>query len=146
MSAKSCALAFMRQCYAFLKNMVPFAGTRISQSWMRQQTSFLRRFANPTNLNGKSGWIFVNDPDNVQYISVANAKNYTTRYLPVRSCSCVCCLKEEMCVQDIYKFATNGKGILGSQGEYNRKHRAMCQPTFHCAPVLKRFATVLVDK
>ena len=92
MSAKFCALAFTRRCCAFSKHTVPFAGARVCQSWIRHQTCACR-FANPTNLNGKSGWIFVNDPDNVQYISVANAKNYTTRYLPVRSCSDVNYLK-----------------------------------------------------
>lgn len=85
------------------------------------------RFANPTNLNGKSGWLFINIPDDIQYICSVNNRNYTARYLP-----------------DIYRFITDGKGILCSQGEYNRKHRAMCQPTFHNRPLLKGFSEKVV--
>lgn len=43
----------------------------------------MRRFANPANLNGASGWLFVNDPDDIEYVCTANVKNYTLRYLPV---------------------------------------------------------------
>eukprot|EP00210_Caulerpa_lentillifera_P007260 g6946.t1 len=87
------------------------------------------RFANPTNLNGKSGWLFVNIPNDIQHICSVNNRNYTARYLP-----------------DIYRFITEGKGILCSQGEYNRKHRAMCQPTFHSKPLLKKFSEKVVRK
>lgn len=56
------------------------------------------RFANPTALNAASGWLFVNDPENVQYLCATNVRNYGRRYLP-----------------DIYKWVTHEKGILGSQ-------------------------------
>lgn len=56
------------------------------------------RFANPSALNAAAGWLFVNSPDNVQYLCSTNVRNYGRRYLP-----------------DIYKWVTNDKGILGSQ-------------------------------
>ena len=58
----------------------------------------LCRFANPTALNAASGWLFVNNPENVQYLCATNVRNYGRRYLP-----------------DIYKWITHEKGILGSQ-------------------------------
>ena len=27
---------------------------------------------------------------------------------------------------DIYSWVTHGKGLLGSQGDYNRRHRKLC--------------------
>lgn len=42
------------------------------------------RFANPVNLNAAAGWVFVNDPEDIQHICSANTKNYAERYLPVR--------------------------------------------------------------
>ena len=38
------------------------------------------RFENPINLNGASGWTFINSPELVQH--VANSPNYSERYLP----------------------------------------------------------------
>ena len=64
----------------------------------------LCRFANPTALNAASGWLFVNDPENVQYLCATNVRNYGRRYLP-----------------DIYKWVTHEKGILGSQAR-------VCEP------------------
>ncbi|GMH33024.1 hypothetical protein BSKO_00858 [Bryopsis sp. KO-2023] len=87
------------------------------------------RFANPAKLNGAAGWLFVNDPDDIQYVCTANVKNYTMRYLP-----------------DIYKYVTHEKGILGSQGAYNKKHRQLCQPPFRSAKWLKQFAGVIVRR
>ena len=67
----------------------------------------LRRFANPTALNAASGWLFVNDPENVQYLCATNVRNYGRRYLP-----------------DIYKWVTHEKGILGSQARLDLPQNA----------------------
>jgi len=67
-------------------------------AWTRCRSSLPRRFANPTALNAAAGWLFVNDPENVQYLCSTNVRNYQRRYLP-----------------DIYKWVTHEKGILGSQ-------------------------------
>jgi len=48
--------------------------------------------------------------------------------------------------QDIYKFVTHEKGILGSQGEYNRRHRKLCQPPFRSPQLLQEFADVVVQR
>ena len=48
--------------------------------------------------------------------------------------------------QDIYKFVTHEKGILGSQGEYNRRHRKLCQPPFRSPQLLQEFASVVVHR
>lgn len=49
-------------------------------------------------------------------------------------------------LQDIYKFVTHEKGILGSQGEYNRRHRKLCQPPFRSPQLLQEFASVVVHR
>jgi hypothetical protein len=49
-------------------------------------------------------------------------------------------------LQDIYKFATHEKGILGSQGEYNKRHRRMCQPPFRNPNLLRDFSDIVVDR
>ena len=51
-----------------------------------------------------------------------------------------------MVAQDIYKFVTHEKGILGSQGEYNRRHRKLCQPPFRNPQLLQEFASVVVQR
>ena len=48
--------------------------------------------------------------------------------------------------QDIYKFVTHEKGILGSQDEYNRRHRKLCQPPFRSPQLLQEFASVVVHR
>eukprot|EP00803_Ostreobium_quekettii_P009904 evm.model.scf_51.15 EVM.evm.TU.scf_51.15 scf_51:142967-148763(-) len=87
------------------------------------------RFANPTDLNGASGWLFINILDDIQYVCTKNTKNYSMRYLP-----------------DIYYYVTNGKGILGSQGEYNTKHRQLCQMPFRAPRLLEKFSARVVDR
>lgn len=47
---------------------------------------------------------------------------------------------------DIYVFAVNGKGILGSQGEFNKKHRSMCQPFFNSKSSLKLLSEGIVKR
>lgn len=87
------------------------------------------RFANPANLNGASGWLFVNDLDDIAYVCTKNTRNYLMRYLP-----------------DIYYYITHEKGILGSQGDYNTKHRQLCQMPFRSPKLLQKFSSVVVDR
>ncbi len=47
---------------------------------------------------------------------------------------------------DIYKWVTHEKGILGSSGEYNRRHRKLVGPPFRSAALLSRFADVVVNR
>jgi hypothetical protein len=42
-----------------------------------------RRFANPADLNGATGWLFLNDPGDVHWVCASNTRNYSRRYLPV---------------------------------------------------------------
>jgi hypothetical protein len=49
-------------------------------------------------------------------------------------------------LQDIYKYVTHEKGLLGSQGEYNARHRRLCQPPFRNRAQLERFADVVVQR
>jgi hypothetical protein len=49
-------------------------------------------------------------------------------------------------VQDIYKYVTHEKGILGSQGDYNARHRRLCAPPFRNKQQLQRFADVVVQR
>ena len=48
-----------------------------------------------------------------QHVATTAAANYRERFLP-----------------DGYAFATDGKGLLASGGEYNARHRRLCQPAF----------------
>lgn len=48
--------------------------------------------------------------------------------------------------QDIYKYVTHEKGILGSQGDYNARHRRLCQPPFRSKTQLEKFAKVVVQR
>lgn len=48
--------------------------------------------------------------------------------------------------QDIYKWVTHEKGILGSQGTYNKRHRQLCQPPFRNPALLSTFANVIVRR
>lgn len=87
------------------------------------------RFANPTALNAAAGWLFVNSPDDVQYMCSTNVRNYQRRYLP-----------------DIYKWVTHEKGILGSQDDYNARHRRLCQPPFRSKAFLQKFSAVISSR
>jgi len=71
----------------------------------------------------------VTDPEIVEHICSKNSKNYMERYLP-----------------DVYSYITEGKGILGSTGKYNQKHRAMCKPPFQKTNILKDFAGTASSK
>ncbi|CAI7819201.1 unnamed protein product, partial [Closterium sp. NIES-54] len=76
--------------------------------------------------NGVSAWTFVNDADIIAHICSSNSKNYSRRFLPA-----------------VYEYVTHGKGILGSQGEYNRAHRRMCQPPFMRPNLLDAFSDTI---
>jgi hypothetical protein len=54
--------------------------------------------------------------------------------------------KHNCSLQDIYKYVTHEKGLLGSQGAYNARHRKLCQPPFRNKPQLERFADVVVQR
>ena len=71
----------------------------------------------------------INDPEDVKHACATNVYNYTERYLP-----------------DIYKWVTNEKGILGSQGAYNKRHRRLCQPTFRKPALLDFFSSSIARR
>ncbi|KAG2490073.1 hypothetical protein HYH03_011538 [Edaphochlamys debaryana] len=87
------------------------------------------RFANPASLNGATSWVFLNSPDNIRHVCAANVRNYQRRYLP-----------------DIYTWVTHGKGILGSQDEYNARHRRLCGGPFRNSLQLQRFSSTVVER
>ncbi len=43
-------------------------------------------------------------------------------------------------------FVTHGKGILGSQDEYNAKHRRLCGTPFRASAQLARFSAVVAGR
>jgi len=78
-------------------------------------------------MKGIPGWTFAVDPECVQYISGTNSKNYMGRFLPA-----------------VYEMVYEGKGILGSEGEYNKKHRSLCQAPFLSTKLLRIFSIGMV--
>lgn len=48
--------------------------------------------------------------------------------------------------QDIYKYVTHEKGILGSSGEYNRRHRKLVHPPFRTRCSLAQFGDLAVER
>eukprot|EP00746_Dinoflagellata_sp_MGD_P024999 gnl/MRDRNA2_/MRDRNA2_158738_c0_seq1.p1 gnl/MRDRNA2_/MRDRNA2_158738_c0~~gnl/MRDRNA2_/MRDRNA2_158738_c0_seq1.p1 ORF type:complete len:684 (+),score=96.86 gnl/MRDRNA2_/MRDRNA2_158738_c0_seq1:185-2053(+) len=95
----------------------------IEEATLRWGQSFgpIVRFDN-ANLGIKS-WVFVNEPKLIEHVCGSKAQNYAERYLP-----------------DIYRFATESKGILGSSGAFNKKHRAMCKGPFTSLRYMQQFA------
>ncbi|GIL78304.1 hypothetical protein Vretifemale_7752 [Volvox reticuliferus] len=87
------------------------------------------RFSNPASLNGATSWVFLNSPASIQHVCATNVRNYGRRYLP-----------------DIYTYVTHGKGILGSQDEYNARHRRLCSGPFRNRAQLQRFSNVVVER
>lgn len=141
-------MAFTRRCSGTLPSMDRCAGGKATPVHFRTANqplpshtdthfqlqrivwvSSCRRFANPVDLNGAAGWLMINGPDDVRHVCASNVRNYTDRYLP-----------------DIYKWVTNEKGILGSQGNYNKRHRMLCQPTFRKPSLLDSFSAVVASK
>ncbi|KAK3267371.1 hypothetical protein CYMTET_24065 [Cymbomonas tetramitiformis] len=87
------------------------------------------RFPNPSGINGAAGWLFLNHPDLIQYVCMEKVPNYTERYLP-----------------DIYAYVTDGQGILGSGGAYNKAQRKLCMPPFQKKASLQNFASSVVER
>ncbi|QDZ17484.1 cytochrome P450 [Chloropicon primus] len=85
-------------------------------------------FENPVGLGDAAGWTFLSSPDDIEHVSASNCNNYRERFLP-----------------DSYAFATDGKGILATGGEYNRRHRSLCQPSFQKKSLLASFADVVTE-
>lgn len=110
---------FLQNSYHVLK--IPIYG--IEEATLRWGNSFgpIVRYDNK-NLGIKS-WVFVNEPELIEHVCGRKASNYAERYLP-----------------DVYKFATQGKGILGSSGKFNKEHRAMCKGPFQSKRILRQFA------
>eukprot|EP00958_Prasinococcus_capsulatus_P021688 scaffold2977_cov383-Prasinococcus_capsulatus_cf.AAC.3 len=69
------------------------------------------------------------DPKIVEYVCHTNAPNYRDRLLP-----------------DAFRYVTKYKGLTGSQGEYNRKHRQMCQKPFMNQTSIRNFAEVITER
>uniref|UniRef100_A0A7R9TQY4 Cytochrome P450 n=1 Tax=Prasinoderma coloniale TaxID=156133 RepID=A0A7R9TQY4_9VIRI len=69
------------------------------------------------------------DPAVVEYVCYQNASNYKDRMLP-----------------DAFRYVTKYKGLTGSDGEYNRQHRLLCQKPFLYQPNLHDFAGVITDR
>jgi len=111
---------FLQNSFHVLK--IPIYG--IEEATLRWGQSFgpIVRYDNK-NLGIKS-WVFVNEPKLIEHVCGKKTHNYEERYLP-----------------DIYKFATEEKGILGSSGAFNKKHRKMCKGPFQNKKILKNFAT-----
>lgn len=72
------------------------------------------------------GCVSTIDPRTVEYICKTNAANYRDRLLP-----------------DIFRLVLKDLGVTGSQGEYNRQHRKVCQKPFINNNFLKTFSTVV---
>lgn len=89
----------------------------------------IARFPNPIQLGEAAGWVFLNDPELLEHVCKHNTANYTERFLP-----------------DVYAYVTDGKGILGSGGDYNKQQRKMCMPFFQAIPMLKQYSDVVVDR
>jgi len=72
------------------------------------------------------GCVSTIDPQVVEYVCKTNAKNYSDRLLP-----------------DVFNVVLKGLGVTGSQGEYNRQHRKVCQKPFINKNFLETFSTVV---
>ena len=69
------------------------------------------------------GCVSTIDPQVVEYVCKTNASNYRDRLLP-----------------DVFNVVLKGLGVTGSQGEYNRQHRKVCQKPFINNNFLKTFS------
>jgi cytochrome P450 len=72
------------------------------------------------------GCVSTIDPQVVEYVCKTNASNYRDRLLP-----------------DVFNVVLKGLGVTGSQGEYNRQHRKVCQKPFINNTFLKTFSEVV---
>eukprot|EP00240_Pyramimonas_obovata_P000733 CAMPEP_0118932954 /NCGR_PEP_ID=MMETSP1169-20130426/10801_1 /TAXON_ID=36882 /ORGANISM="Pyramimonas obovata, Strain CCMP722" /LENGTH=583 /DNA_ID=CAMNT_0006875663 /DNA_START=463 /DNA_END=2215 /DNA_ORIENTATION=+ len=89
----------------------------------------ISRFPNPIQLGDAAGWTFLNDAELIDHVCRENTANYTERFLP-----------------DVYTYVTDGKGILGSGGAYNKKHRKMCTPFFQANTILRSVSGVVGER
>lgn len=69
------------------------------------------------------------DPEIVEYVCFTNAKNYRLRMLP-----------------DAFRYVIQNKGITGSDGQYNRDHRLMCQKPFINSFSLAEFSSTVEER
>ena len=75
------------------------------------------------------GCVSTIDPRVVEYVCKTNAANYRDRLLP-----------------DIFRLVLKDLGVTGSQGEYNRQHRKVCQKPFINNSFLQTFSTVVESR
>ena len=75
------------------------------------------------------GCVSTIDPRVVEYVCKTNAANYRDRLLP-----------------DIFRLVLKDLGVTGSQGEYNRQHRKVCQKPFINNNFLKTFSVVVESR
>ena len=75
------------------------------------------------------GCVSTIDPRVVEYVCKTNAGNYRDRLLP-----------------DIFRLVLKDLGVTGSQGEYNRQHRKVCQKPFINNTFLQTFSTVVESR
>lgn len=75
------------------------------------------------------GCVSTIDPRVVEYVCKTNAANYRDRLLP-----------------DIFRLVLKDLGVTGSQGEYNRQHRKVCQKPFINNAFLKTFSAVVESR
>ena len=115
---------------AALRTVAALAREGVPQTTLRLAEEYgpAVAFANPARSLGldAAGWTFLTDPDDVQHVATTAAANYRERFLP-----------------DGYAFATDGKGLLASGGEYNARHRRLCQPAFARPRELRAFASAV---
>lgn len=78
--------------------------------------------------------------DNISHVCIDNACGARCFRKPLGHPTCI-----SACA-DIYKWVTHEKGILGSQDDYNARHRRLCQPPFRSKAVLQRFSGVISDR
>jgi cytochrome P450 len=75
------------------------------------------------------GCVSTIDPRVVEYVCKTNAGNYRDRLLP-----------------DIFRLVLKDLGVTGSQGEYNRRHRKVCQKPFINETFLRTFSAVVESR
>ncbi|GIL57873.1 hypothetical protein Vafri_13130 [Volvox africanus] len=110
-------------------SIIFFEGLHVAMLRFSEKYGPVCRFSNPASLNGATSWVFLNSPANIQHVCATNVRNYGRRYLP-----------------DIYTYVTHGKGILGSQDDYNARHRRLCSGPFRNRAQLERFSHVVVER
>lgn len=93
--------------------------------WHRQVDTDTVGIQNPIG----PGCVSTIDPRVVEYVCKTNAANYRDRLLP-----------------DIFRLVLKDLGVTGSQGEYNRQHRKVCQKPFINNTFLQTFSTVVEQR